>query len=115
MEQIILWESDGETIRACELAVYKALKELGLKATVTVNSEPPLIGRNQLWGRLPVLEIQGQWWSFHPGRAFTAEQVTRLFMGIFLDRISPCSVPDEDAGQKDVPMQTAEKGETNGN
>ena len=115
MEQIILWESDGETIRACELAVYKALKELGLKAIVTVNSEPPLIGRNQLWARLPVLEIQGQWWSFHPGRAFTAEQVTRLFRGIFLDRISPCSVPDADPGQKDVPIQTAGKGEANDN
>lgn len=87
MEQIILWESNGETIRACELAVYKALKELGLKATVTVNSEPPLIARNQLWGRLPVLEIQGLHWGLRPGCAFRAEDLKLLFSKIFANQI----------------------------
>jgi hypothetical protein len=29
MEEIILWETDGERIRACKLAIYKALKNLG--------------------------------------------------------------------------------------
>lgn len=87
MEQIILWESNGETIRACELAVYEALKELGIKATVTVNSEPPLIARNQLWERLPVLEIQGLHWSLRPGCAFTAGDLKLLFSKIFADRM----------------------------
>ena len=87
MEQIILWETDGETIRACELAVYKALKELGLRATVIVNSEPPLIGRHQLWKRLPVLEIQGLHWSLRPGCAFRVEDLKPLFSKIFIDRV----------------------------
>ena len=87
MEQIILWESKGETIRACELAVHEALKELGLKAVVTVNSEPPLIGRNQLWGRLPVLEIRGLYWSLRPGCAFRAEDLKPLFTRIFVYRL----------------------------
>ncbi len=90
MEQIILWESKGETIRACVLAVHEALKELGLKAVVTVNSEPPLIGRNQLWGRLPVLEIQGLHWSLRPGCAFRAEDLKPLFSKIFADRMEGC-------------------------
>ena len=87
MERIILWESEGETIRTCQLAVYEALKELGLKAIVTVNSEPPLIGRMQLWGRLPVLEIRGLHWSLRPGCAFRAEDLKPLFSKIFGDRM----------------------------
>ncbi len=97
MEQIILWECQGETIRACELAVHQALKELGLTAVVTVNSEPPSIGRNQLWGRLPVLEIRGLYWSLRPGCAFRAEDLKPLFTRIFFGRIeeSPGRNADE--------------------
>lgn len=113
MEEIILWESDIERIHACKTVVYQALKQLGFKARLTVNSETPLISRNQLWERLPVLEIRGQCWSLHPGRAFTVEQLTRLFMRIFLDQVSTCFDPDADVGQKDVPLQTAGKGEEN--
>ena len=87
MEEIIIWESNVETIRACETAVHQALKELGLKARVTINSEPPLISRNQLWERLPVLELRDQRWSLHPGRAFTAEQLIRLFTKVFADQM----------------------------
>lgn len=78
MEEIIIWESNGESIRACENAVYQALKDLGLKARVIINSEPPLISRNQLWERLPVLEINGLYWSLHPGQPFTVAQMTGL-------------------------------------
>ena len=87
MEEIILWESSVEAIRACELAISQALRNLGLKVRVTVNSEPPLISRNQLWDRLPVLEIRDQRWSLQPGRAFTADQLTRLFSNIFADEL----------------------------
>ena len=90
MEQIILWESNGEVIRACEVAVLQALKELGIKATLTVNSEPPLIGRNQLWDRLPVLEIRGLHWSLRPGRAFRVEELMPLFAKIFTDQLQEC-------------------------
>jgi len=87
MEQIILWESRGEIIRACELAVHEALKELGLKAVVTVNSEPPLIGRHHLWKRLPVLEIQGLHWSLRPGCAFRVRDLKLLFSKVFASQI----------------------------
>lgn len=83
MEEIIIWETKAETIRACEYAVLQALKELGLKGTIVVNSEPPLISRNQLWERLPVLEIRGQHWSLRPSKSFTKEQLVTLFRKIF--------------------------------
>jgi hypothetical protein len=87
MEQIILWEIRGEIIRACELAVHQALRELKLTATVSVNSEGPLIGRNQLWGRLPVLEIRGLYLSLRPGIAFTSGELRSLFSKVFADRL----------------------------
>lgn len=113
MEEIILWESDGETIRACELAVYQALKALSLKARVTINSEPPLISRNQLWERLPVLEIRGLRWSLRPGQPFTAEQLTRLFAKIFLEQVQGKQDPAAGEGQTGTPQPPGGEGDVN--
>ena len=83
MEEIILWESDAERIRACVEATVEAMKELGIKGRVTVNSEPPLISRNAMCDRLPALEIQGMRCSLYPGRPFTKDQLVRLFWKVF--------------------------------
>jgi len=109
VEEIILWESNGEIIRACEAATYQALKALGLKAIVIVNSEPPLISRNQLWERLPVLEIRGLRWSLRPGQPFTAEQLTRLFAKIFLEQGQGKQDPAVAEGQMDTPQPSGGK------
>jgi len=111
VEEIILWESDGEIIRACELAVYEALKELGLKAIVTVNSEPPLIARNQLWERLPVLEIRGLRWSLRPGQPFTAKQLTRLFAQVFSEQVQAKQDPAAGEVQTGTPQPPGGEGD----
>lgn len=87
--EIALWECNSDVIRACETALHEALKKLGLRAVITINCEPPLISRNQLWDRLPVLEIQGLYFSLHPGRPFSVEELTRLFKILFPDLKSP--------------------------
>jgi hypothetical protein len=48
-----------------------------------------------------------------PGRAFTAEQLTRLFTRIFIDHNLTCSAPDADDSQKDAPIPTEGKGVPN--
>jgi len=88
MEEIILWESDVNIINPSVDAIHKALKGLGIKATVIINSEPPLISRNQLWDRLPVIELRGLRWSLHPGTAFAETELTRLFRKILVDPAS---------------------------
>jgi hypothetical protein len=98
MEEIIIWESNGECIRACELAVYQAMKDLGMKAKVIINSEPPLISRNQLWDRLPVLEIGGLYWSLRPGQPFTVAQVTGLLRKTILAKPPENSGGEANAG-----------------
>ena len=85
MEQIIIWESRVEVIQACQAAAAQALKELGLKATITVNAEPPMISRNQLWDRLPVIEIRGLHWSLHQGKPFTKDQLVKLFRKVLVE------------------------------
>ena len=86
--QIVIWESRGEIIRACERSVCQALKELNLKGTVIINSEPPSIARNQLCARLPVLEIDDMYWSLRPGCAFEVCDLKRLFSKLFADQIA---------------------------
>lgn len=88
MEEIILWESDVNIINPSVDAIHKALKGLGIKATVIINSEPPLISRNQLWDRLPVIELRGLRWSLHPGMTFTETELTRLLRKILVDPAS---------------------------
>jgi hypothetical protein len=85
MKEIIIWETNTERIKACEKAAAVAIKTLGLEMTIIVNSEPPLISRNQLWDRLPVLEIEDCFWSLHPGQSFEASQLIRLFDQIFCE------------------------------
>jgi len=88
LEEIILWESDVNIINPSLDAIHRALKVLGIKATVIINSEPPLISRNQLWDRLPVIELRGLRWSLHPGMAFTETELTRLLQKILVDPAS---------------------------
>ena len=83
METIIIWDDKAARARECEIAASQALKELGLKIPILVNSEAPLISRNQLWNRLPVLEIKGDHWSLKPGQAFTKQQLVKLFGKLF--------------------------------
>jgi len=113
MEEIILWESNGEIIRACETAVSQALKALGLKAVLIVNSEPPLISRNQLWERLPVLEIRGLCWSLRPGQPFTAEQLTRLFATVFAEQTQSEQTPAAGEAQTGASRPLEGEGDVN--
>jgi hypothetical protein len=83
MEQIILWECNFDRIHHCEAAIYEAMNKIGLKTVLIVNSEVPLLSRAQIWERLPVLEIRGQFWSCCPGRAFTTQEIIKLFVKIF--------------------------------
>jgi hypothetical protein len=113
MEEIILWECNIERIHATETAVYQALREIGYKARLTINCEMPLLSRHQLWNRLPVLEIRGLRWSLRPGRAFTTEELTRLFTRIFIDQNLMCSAKDAADSENDAPIPTEGKGVPN--
>jgi len=85
MDKITIWEVNKEIISACEKALTEALKDLKLKKEIHINSEPPLISRHGLFGRLPVLEIQGRFWNLKPNCSFTKEQVIGLLKRLYLN------------------------------
>lgn len=78
MMHIIIWDNDAGRIAEIDKNLHLALKELSLRAVVTINAEPPSIARENLFGRLPVLEIAGRYWSLHPGKAFSKDQCISL-------------------------------------
>jgi hypothetical protein len=71
MLKIIIWDNDQQRIAEIDSNLQAALNELNLKAVILSNSEPPLLARENLLSRLPLLEIAGRYWSMHPGVAFS--------------------------------------------
>ena len=76
--EISIWDNDGERIRQIECNLFRALRSLGLKGTVKIISEPPLLSRENLLQRVPVLEIQDKYWSLKPQTVITEEQCRAL-------------------------------------
>ena len=54
---IVIWDYDPERIAEIDRNLHLALRELNLRGTVSSLSEPPLMSREGLVGREPVLEI----------------------------------------------------------
>lgn len=71
MLKINIWDNDPQRFAAIDSNLQAALNELNLKAVILSNSEPPLLARENLLSRLPLLEIAGRYWSMHPGVAFS--------------------------------------------
>jgi hypothetical protein len=76
--QIIIWDNDKQRIAEIDKNLHVALNELKLKALILSNSEPPSIARENLLNRLPVLEIEGRYWSMRPGSAFSKKDCISL-------------------------------------
>ena len=78
MMHIVIWDIDAERISQIDKNLNRALNELGLRAVVASNAEPLSLERENLLPRLPVLEINGLYWSLTPGKVFSKEQCKSL-------------------------------------
>ncbi len=81
--EITIWDNDMDRIRAIEGNVTRALKSLGMKGVVKIISEPPLISRESLLDRVPVLEILDKYWSLKPQTVISEDQCRDLLSLIF--------------------------------
>ncbi len=77
--EIGLWDDDIERVKRMHSLLEKVLRNMRIPAYVCTNCEPPQLGRSNLFGRFPVLEINGDYWSRRPGVDFTEEQLEELF------------------------------------
>ena len=80
MLKITIWDTDARRIAEIDRNLQAALFELKIQALVLSNSEPPLLARENLLGRIPVLEIAGNYWSKTPGKAFSRQECAALLL-----------------------------------
>ncbi len=76
--EIILWDLDLNRVAEISRNLRLALKEADMKANLIIMSEPPLISRMNLTHRVPILEIEGEYWSLRPGETITKKQCSQL-------------------------------------
>ena len=80
--QITIWDNDSKRIAKIDRNLSLALKELSIKAIITVISEPPILARENLLNRVPVLEIHDHFWCLEPGIAFSKSDCKKLLQKI---------------------------------
>lgn len=78
MLTITIIDHDLDRINTCEASIRGALRQLQIQASVTQVSEPPFLARLNMWDRLPVLEIQGNYWSRPGNKPFTVDEIITL-------------------------------------
>ena len=75
---IVIWDIDARRIEVIDRNLRLAMKQLGMRGRVTSMSEPPLLGRMGLLDRVPVLEIDGCYWSLKNNSIMSQEQCLTL-------------------------------------
>lgn len=84
--KITIWDNDVDRMAAIDQNLYLAMKELNLRGTVDRISEPPLLARENLLNRVPVLEIEDRYWSLKPGRTISQSECRQLLAQLFGSR-----------------------------
>ena len=82
----VIWDYDPERIAEIDRNLHLALRELNLRGTVSSLSEPPLMSREGLVGREPVLEIGDAYWSLRPGETISKEACLKLLSRIVQEK-----------------------------
>ena len=75
---ITIWDSSPRRIAAIERNLHQAAAHEGVRLRIDVMSELPLLGRRNLEGKVPVLEIAGKFWSLRPFDIFTEAECRAL-------------------------------------
>ena len=83
---IVIWDYNPERIAEIDRNLHLALRELNLRGTVSSLSEPPLMSREGLVGREPVLEIGDAYWSLRPGETISKEACLKLLSRIVQEK-----------------------------
>lgn len=76
--EVVIWDLDAKRIHEIDCNLHNAAGSLGMKAKISSMSEPPLVARMGLSGRVPVLEIKGDYWSLPDGVEISEKNCTTL-------------------------------------
>lgn len=79
-QRIVIWDLSAERLRDMEINVKAAMRRLGLKAVVQLNSEEPLLSRHGLIGHTPAVQVNGgKIWRSTPGLTVSEKEFVHLF------------------------------------
>ncbi len=86
MHEIIVWDIDTARIMKIHANLTEALNKYGARALITCNSEPPLLSRMQILNKVPLIEIDGLYWSLKADSEPSAEKLLALLQHIDFDK-----------------------------
>ena len=76
--EITVWEADVAVLHPLLVNLKEALRNLNMKASIQINSEPPHLARHGILGKTPVIEINASMWSLRQNHIITVEQFINL-------------------------------------
>lgn len=76
--RIVIWDNDAARIAEIDRNLHLSARGIGLKIAVNSNSEPPALAREQFLNRVPVIEIEGRFWSKTPGKTLSEADCLNL-------------------------------------
>jgi len=79
---ITIWDTDCERVMRIDQMLRQALHAAGIRGRIQSMSEPPLVERMNLTPHLPVLEIQGKYWSLGCNRELSVQSCECLLKKI---------------------------------
>lgn len=79
---ITIWDSSAERLIEIDKNLTLAAREESISIKLSIMSEIPLLGRNNLLGRIPVLQIQNRQWTLRPREAFSVEECRALLRAL---------------------------------
>lgn len=79
---ITLWDRDATRIADIEKNLRSAMKKLSMSGHVTIMSEPPLLNRMGVINRVPLLEINGMYWSLRADETIPESDILDLLTAL---------------------------------
>ncbi len=76
--KIVIWDTDAGRAMEISRSLGLAMRTTGFRHDLEIMSEPPLVARAGLNGRLPVLEVDGMLWTWKVGEGIPEEAAVAL-------------------------------------
>lgn len=76
--KIVIWDTNAGRASEISRNLGLAMRTTGLRYDLEIMSEPPLVARTGLNGRLPVLEVDGMLWTWKVGEGIPEEAAVTL-------------------------------------
>jgi len=83
--QIIIWDDNPKRAVNIHAKLAAAMQKMKIKAGISIQSEVPLIARQNLTGKTPALEIAGSYWCKTPGQEPGETDIANLLHKVFVE------------------------------